>query len=109
MIKLEKLMAIECILLEMEYRLKFNMSLNDVNLLYTYLNDVGKVTNLFFTLQEEYYDKFKDEKKLEEYHNKLLNEDIDMDVHKIIKFIDWIGNTSEDSDFRDVIVKNKFW
>ena len=64
---------------------------------------------MFFALQEEYYDKFKDKDKLKEYHDKLLNEDINIDITDVAKFIEWIANTNLDNDFRDMVEKNKFW
>ena len=102
-------MVVEQLLLEIENRFKFDMSFDDVRILYQYLKDIGRITDLFFALQEEYYDKFKDKDKLKEYHDKLLNEDINIDITDVAKFIEWIANTNLDNDFRDTVEKNKFW
>ena len=102
-------MVVERLLLEIENKFKFDMSFDDVRILYQHLKDIGRITNLFFALQEEYYDKFKDKDKLKEYHDKLLNEDINIDITDAAKFIEWIANTNLDNDFRDVVEKNKFW
>lgn len=102
-------MVVERLLLEIENRFKFDMGFDDVRILYQHLKDIGRITNLFFALQEEYYDKFKDKDKLKEYHDKLLNEDINIDITDVAKFIEWIANTNLDNDFRDMVEKNKFW
>jgi hypothetical protein len=109
MITVEKLMIVERFLLEIENRFKFDLSFENVRVLYDYLKDVGRVTNLFFKLQEEYYNKFKDKDKLKEYHNKLMKEETHLDVSKIVRYIDWITDTVEDEEFKNIVAKNKFW
>jgi len=109
MTKVSELMTIERLLLEIENRFKFLLSFENVRLLYDYLKTVGKVTNLFFMLQEDYYNRFKDKEKLKEYHEKLLNDKVNLNVSKMIRFIDWMNETTDDEEFKNLVVKNKFW
>ena len=109
MTKVSELMTIERLLLEIENRFKFSLSFENVRLLYDYLKTVGKVTNLFFMLQEDYYNRFKDKEKLKEYHEKLLSDKVNLNVSKMIRFIDWMDETTDDEEFKNLVVKNKFW
>ena len=109
MTTVSELMIIERLLLEIENRFKFSLSFENVRLLYDYLKTVGKVTNLFFMLQEDYYNKFNDEEKLKEYHNKLLNDKVSLNTYKIVRFIDWVNDTTDDEEFKNLVTKNKFW
>jgi len=109
MITVEKLMVVERFLLEIENRFKFDLSFENVRVLYDYLKAVGRVTNLFFKLQEEHYNKFKDKDKLKEYHNKLMQEEVHLDVSKMLRFIDFMTDTVEDEGFKNIVAKNKFW
>ena len=109
MITVEKLMIVERFLLEIENRFKFELSFENVRVLYEYLKTVGRVTNLFFQLQEQYYNKFKDKDRLKEYHDKLMKEEAHLDVSKMLRFIDDIVGTTDDDDFKNIVAKNKFW
>ena len=109
MITVEKLMIVERFLLEIENRFKFDLSFENVRVLYDYLKTVGRVTNLFFQLQEQHYNKFKDKDKLKEYHDKLMNEEVHLDVSKMLRFIDLIVDAVEDEEFKNIVAKNKFW
>ena len=109
MITVEKLMVVERFLLEIENRFKFDLSFENVRVLYDYLKTVGRVTNLFFKLQEEHYNKFKDKDKLKAYHDKLMKEETCLDVSKMLRFIDWMSDTVDDEEFKNIVAKNKFW
>ena len=109
MITVEKLMVVERFLLEIENRFKFDLSFENVRVLYDYLKTVGRVTNLFFQLQEQHYNKFKDKDKLKAYHDKLMKEETYLDVSKMLRFIDWMTDTVDDEEFKNIVAKNKFW
>lgn len=109
MTTVKELMVIERLLLEIENRFKFDLSLEKVSMLYDFLKTVGKVTNLFFLLQEDYYKKYGDKEKLKEYHDRLSNDKIEIGALGMINFIDWAFETFEDEEFKDIVTKNKFW
>ena len=47
-IKLNDLMGLERLLLEIDIKYKFGLSFNDVYMLHIYLSNVGKITSYFF-------------------------------------------------------------
>lgn len=109
MIKLKDLMILERFLLEIETRFKFELKFEEVVELYTFLKEVGRVTNLFFILQEQYYGVFKDKEKLKEYHDRLLNENVNMNTVKMIGLVKDVYNRFDNEEFKDIVTKNKFW
>jgi hypothetical protein len=109
MIKLKDLMILERFLLEIETRFKFELKFEEVVELYAFLKEVGRVTNLFFMLQEQYYDAFKDKEKLKEYHDRLLNENVNMNTVKMIGLVKDVCDRFNDEDFREIVTKNNFW
>jgi len=108
-IKLSDLMTIERLLLEINLKFKFDLSFNDVYMLNTYLTNVGKITNFFFLIQEEFYKKYNDADKLKEYHDKLMGDSVEFDCDGIIKFIERILNSYGDHNFYELVEKIKFW
>lgn len=105
----KNLIEVEHLLLEIENRFKFDLTFSRLCSLYIHQNTIGEMTDLLFTVQEEYYDKFKDEEKLKEYHDKLMNDEVDIDISKPIKFIETIRDIMNDSEFNDLVNKKKFW
>lgn len=109
MTTVKELIVIERLLLEIENRFKFDLSLEKATMLYDFLKTVGKVTNLFFLLQENHYKKYGDKEKLKEYHDRLANGKIEIGALSMMNFIDWAFETFEDEEFKDIVAKNKFW
>ncbi|MBO6256069.1 MAG: hypothetical protein J6O49_20900 [Bacteroidaceae bacterium] len=109
MITVKNLMILERLLLEIESRFKFQLRFAEVIELNGFIEEIGKVTDLFFTLQEEHYRKFSDNDALSEYHEKLMNDKVKMDTSKIIAFVKDISNRLYDEEFADIITKNQFW
>lgn len=109
MITVKNLMILERLLLEIESRFKFQLRFAEVIELNGFIEEIGKVTDLFFTLQEEHYRKFSDNDALSEYHEKLMNDKVKMDTSKIIAFVKDISNRFYDEEFADIITKNQFW
>ncbi len=108
-VSINELMQIERLLLEMNVRFKFDLSLGDSLKLYRYLKDVGEVTNFFFYIQDEYAQKNKDAEKLKEYNNKLVSEKIDFNIKEIQSFIDTVSSRFDDESFNDLLSKTRFW
>lgn len=109
MIKIKELMIIERFLLEINNKIKFELSFNDNIKLYEYSKEIGRITNLYFLLQEEFHEKINDTEKLKEYHSKLLNEDIDFNYENVIKFIEKIYNETNNDELKNIVDKNRFW
>ena len=108
-IKLNDLMGLERLLLEIDIKYKFDLSFNDVYMLHRHLGNVGKITGYFFLIQDEFYKKYNDTDKLKEYHNKLINDSIEFDYDDIIKFIENVLNTHGDHEFQALVETVKFW
>jgi hypothetical protein len=109
MVTINELMTIERFLLEIENRFKFDLSFDKTLKLYKLLKEIGRITNFFFLLQDEYYKKFNDSEKLKEYRNKLSGDRFEFDTDESIKFIDEIYDTTNDEEFKNIVLKNRFW
>ena len=109
MIKLKELMILERLLLEIETRFKFDLRFEEVAELYAFLKEVGRITNLFFMLQEQHYNVFKDKEKLKEYHDRLLNENVNINTVKMIGLVKDVCERFDDKEFKEIVAKNNFW
>lgn len=109
MITVKNLMILERLLLEIENRFKFQLRFAEVIELNGFIEEIGKVTDLFFTLQEEHYRKFSDNNALSEYHEKLMNDKVKINTSKMITFVKDISNRFVDDEFGEIVVKNQFW
>lgn len=109
MITVKNLMTLERFLLEIENRFKFQLRFAEVIELYSFLKEVGKITNLFFILQEQHAEKYKDKEALKEYHDKLINDNVNLNVTKMVEFVKDVSNRFYDEEFADIITKNQFW
>lgn len=93
--KLQDLMHFEEKLLLCENNNKFIMPFKDYLILDKFLSEVENVTNLYFQLIDEYKKYINKEninnderlKKLSDYNNNLLNEDIDFNFSKYEDFM----------------------
>ena len=104
-----ELMVIERFLLEIDARFKFELSFSEAFKLYNYLKDVGRITNLYFNLQNEHYAKFNDLVTLQEYKNKISADKIEFDTDEIKNFIDGIYERTDNLEFKNIVLKNRFW
>ena len=109
MIKLNDLMIIERFLLEIDIRFKFMLDFNEALKLYDYLKDIGRITNYSFLIQDEFQKKYNDIEKLKEYHEKIVNSEIDYNISEVIRFIESVMERYKDEEFENIILKNKFW
>lgn len=107
--KLKDLMSLERLLLEIDVKYKFELPFKDALKLYDYLKEVGKITNYFFFIQDEFHKKYNDIDKLKEYHDKLMKDDIEFGYEHITKFIENILNTYGDEEFQNLVNTVKFW
>lgn len=109
MIKLNELMVIERLLLEIDAKFKFDLDFNDALKLYWYLKEIGRITNYSFLIQDEFHKKYNDIEKLKEYHEKVINSMIDYDADKVIEFIEYTKDKLNNEDFSELVLNNKFW
>ena len=109
LVTVNELMTIERFLLEIDARLKFTLSFSDACKLYNYLKDVGRITNIYFELLEEFYRKYPDKDKISEYKNKISGDKLEFNIEEIQKFIDNVFNTAEDDEFKNIVLKNRYW
>ena len=87
-VSIDKIMKIENILLQIEDKYKFKLEFNDLLKLKELISEIGKITELFFNIQIEFGEKYKDIELLKKYKEKLLNAKINFNVKKYIVFID---------------------
>jgi len=109
MITVRNLMTLERFLLEIENRFKFQLRFAEVIELYGFLKEVGKITNIFFLIQQQFQEKYADSEALREYHNKLIDDEVNLNASKMIAFVKDISNRFYDEEFADIITKNQFW
>ena len=109
MITVKDLITLERFLLEINSRFKFQLKFAEIIELNKFIEEVGNITNLFFTLQEEHYRKFGDNDSLAEYHDKLMNDNVKINVSKMIEFVKDIFNRFGDEEFGEIVIKNQFW
>ena len=38
-----------------------------------------------------------------------MKEETYLDVSKMLRFIDWMTDTVDDEEFKNIVAKNKFW
>lgn len=87
-VSIDKIMKIENILLQIEDKYKFKLEFNDLLKLKELISEIGKITELFFNIQIEFGEKYKDIELLKKFKEKLLNAKINFNVKKYIVFID---------------------
>lgn len=83
--KIGELIDIETELLKFDKSTdKFNLSFSDLLKFNEYKEKIGKITDTFFRTQVDYANIIKDDNnyasKLQNYHDKLINSNIDIDV-----------------------------
>jgi len=109
MVKLKMLMVIERFLLEIDIRFKFMLDFGRALKLHDYLKDIGRITSYSFLIQDEFQQKYNDLEKLKEYHDKIMDSEIEYNISEVVKFIEDINEEFKDEEFDNIILKNKFW
>ena len=94
---MKKIMEVEKQLLMInESDKKFELSMNDLYKLKTYINKIGELTNLFFESQVEYANLIKDDDKYEDllraYHKKLSESEVEIDLEDAKELIKKINS-----------------
>lgn len=102
-------MTVEKLLLEIDSRFKFDLSFNDELKLYNYLKEIGNLTNFFFYTQDEFSRRYPDKEKVKTYNRKLMSEKIEFDLSGAEDFIDRMLEETDDKEFKDTVLKNRFW
>ena len=110
MIKLKDLMKIERILLEIDTFFKFELAFIDAWELHNYLVKVGKITSYAFLIQDEFNQKFNDTEKLKAYHDKLMENSVQLKCLKeLIKFIEKLQKEINNEKLNKLISDIKWW
>ena len=86
-IKLSDLMAIEKVLLTVKEELFFTLSLNDILKLEKYIEEIGKITSMYFTLCSKFKETHENVEEINLYSSKLLYEQIEYDTSDVAKFL----------------------
>jgi uncharacterized protein YjaZ len=110
MVKLKDLMKIERILLEIDTYFKFELPFGDAWELHNYLVKVGKITSYAFLIQDEFSQTFKDTDKLKEYHDKLMENSVQLKCFKdLVKFIEKLQKEINNEKLDKLISSLKWW
>ena len=109
LIKINELMVLERLLLEIEVRFKYDMNFGDAYKLHQLLTSVGKITSYAFLIQDEYHKKFNDTEKLKEYHNMVMSSEVEYDSTETINFIKYTAFKYGNEEFEKIMKEIKFW
>ena len=102
---IQTLIDIEEILLKADNDIKFTYSLDELIKSEKYLKEIGFITNLYFKAQLDFSKSNPDEQALKEYHDKLISDDLNVDISDYITFITSIGGRLRDMDYFDKVKK----
>lgn len=102
---IQVLIDIEEILLKADNDIKFTYSLDELIKSEKYLKEIGFITDLYFKAQLDFSKINTNEQALKEYHDKLISDEIDVDVSNYITFIMSIGSRLRDKDYFDKVKK----
>lgn len=109
-ISVKRLMELERILLEIDARVKFDLTLSEAFELYTHLRDVSRATNFVFNIQDEYNTRIgPTQEEMKKYHDKVMDSTLELDYERVTEFIDRICAKYENGTIREVIAKFRFW
>lgn len=109
LIKVNELMILERLLLEIDARFKYEMNFGDAYKLHQLLTLVGKITSYAFLIQDEYHQKFNDAEKLKTYHKMVMDSDIEFDYTDAINFINYTASKYGNEEFEKIMKEIKFW
>lgn len=109
MTNINELMKVERILIEISLKEKFNLSFGEVIELENLLKDIGRMTNMFFLLQEEFYKKEGDKDKLKEYHEKLQNDTVPYNLTDAKRLIEGVIPKIQNEEVKTIIKPLMFW
>ena len=108
-IKINNLMALERLLLEIDARFKFDLEFGEAYKLHEFLKSVGKITSYAFLIQDEYHQKYKDVEKLKEYHKLVMDSFVEFNYKEVIDFIIDVNGKVKNEEFENIISEIKFW
>lgn len=108
-ISLKNLMILERLLLEIDERFKFELNFNMAYVLNELLEDVGKITSYAFSIQQEFHKKYNDGKKLEKYHDMVMDSSVEFNCEKVVEFIEMVDSEFKNEEFKNIVKELKFW
>ena len=108
-IKINNLMVLERLLLEIDARFKFDLEFGEAYKLHEFLRSVGKITSYAFLIQDEYHQKYQDAEKLKEYHNMVMSSYVEFNYEEVIDFITDVNVKVKNEEFENIISEIKFW
>lgn len=94
-VTVNKLMDIENILLLIKKDYLHKLSMSEIIVLYDELSRIGKITNIYFSVQMDVKDKISLE-ELKLFHKNLIEEEFDFDLTKTISFIEKVKSKVTD-------------
>ena len=100
MIKVNYLMDIERILLEINDKYKFDLPFNEQYQVHYFLKIIGDITDYFFEIQNTFYGEIKNQDELQNYHDKMMNEEIEFDTTNVLKLIDKLLEEINDEELK---------
>jgi len=109
MITIKNLMAIERILLEIYTKHKFELEFNSAFKLYNYLRIIGRITNYSFQIQDEFIQSTADKEKMKDFHEKVLNGEVEYDWVNAASFIGELMEELKNDEINEMVNKLKFW
>lgn len=108
MTNIKTLMDIEEVLLKSDNDFRYTYSLDELIKSEKYIKEIGEITNLFLAVQIEYgkisVENYK--QNLVDYHNKLISDELEIDISKYIEFIsNSISNKATDKEYYNKVEK----
>ena len=95
-VTINDLMKLEKELLMIKEEKMFELSITDYLKLETFLKDIGRITNTYFFLQNEFYKRYGDKDKLKEYHDRILNDEFEYNTKEITEFIEYCNGKNKE-------------
>ena len=100
---------LEEIFLKADAKYRYTYTLDELIKSERYIKDIGYITNIFFTTQFEYSKTLPNDeeknKKLTDYHNFLVNGELDINVSEYVDFIIKLKNKIDDKEILTLIDK----
>ena len=102
-----KLLEIEKILMVVYRDFRFDMELADVVRLSEFLEGIGKVTDLGFSLQGDHFNRYGDDERLRAYHEKIMASVVEFDFYGLSSFIARVSESANKEElsalYRDLV------
>lgn len=95
MVTVKEIMDVEKSLLELDSKYRYTYSFDELVRSERYIKEIGEITDIFFSVQNDYKHTLNNndddfEQKLIAYNNKLLTDEINIDLAPYLDFINHI-------------------